>query len=37
MRDLARDYGEQRFEAACAYALPLNITTLRSVTSILAH
>lgn len=37
MRFLARDDGERRFEGACAYALPLNITTLRIVTSILAH
>lgn len=37
MRDLARVHGEARFEAACAYALPLNITALRSITSILAN
>lgn len=36
MRELARDYGHARFESACAYALPLNITTLRSITSVLA-
>jgi len=35
MRELARLYGEPRFEEVCAYALPLNITSLRSVTSIL--
>jgi transposase len=35
MRELARIYGEARFEEACAYALPLNITALRSVDSIL--
>ena len=35
MRDLARDYGEVRFEEVCAYAMPLNITSLRSITSIL--
>jgi hypothetical protein len=35
MRDLARDYGEARFEEVCAYAMPLNITSLRSITSIL--
>lgn len=35
MRDFARLYGDQRFEEACAYALPLNITTLRSMESIL--
>lgn len=35
MRDMARIHGETRFEEVCAYALPLNITTLRSVESIL--
>lgn len=35
LRDLARHYGDERFEQVCAYALPLNITTLRGVTSIL--
>lgn len=35
MRELARTHGDERFEAVCAYALPLNITSLRSVTSIL--
>lgn len=35
MRDLARAYGEGRFEEVCTYALPLNITSLRSITSIL--
>lgn len=37
MRDLARDYGDQRFESACGYALPLNITALRSIISILTN
>lgn len=35
MRDMARLHGEARFEEACTYALPLNITALRSVESIL--
>ena len=35
MRDLARIHGDQRFEEACAYALSLNITALRSLDSIL--
>lgn len=35
MRDMARLHGEARFEEVCAYALPLNITALRSVESIL--
>ena len=35
MRDMARIHGETRFEEVCAYALPLNITALRSVESIL--
>jgi len=35
MRDLASIYGNQRFEEVCAYALPLNITALRSIVSIL--
>ncbi len=35
LRELARHYGDARFEKVCAYALPLNITTLRGVTSIL--
>jgi len=35
MRDLARLHGDARFEEVCAYALLLNITSLRSVTSIL--
>jgi hypothetical protein len=35
MRDLARDYGETRFEEVCTYAMSLNITSLRSITSIL--
>lgn len=36
MRELARTYGAERFEAVCAYALPLNMTSLRNVTSILS-
>lgn len=36
MRDLARTYGIERFEAVCAYALPLNMMSLRNVTSILS-
>lgn len=36
MRELARTYGDQRFEAVCAYALPLNMTSLRNITSILS-
>lgn len=35
MREMARLHGDARFEEACAYALPLNITALRSVESIL--
>lgn len=35
MRELARLYGNERFEEVCAYALPLNMTSLRSITSIL--
>ena len=35
MRELTREYGETRFEEACAYAIPLNITSLRSIASIL--
>ncbi len=35
MRDMARIHGETRFEEVCAYALPLNITALRSIESIL--
>ena len=30
-----RDYGEARFDEVCAYAMPLNSTSLRSITSIL--
>lgn len=37
LRDLARLHGEERFEAVCAYALPLNITALRSIESILRN
>lgn len=37
MRDLARDHGEDRFESVCRYALPLHITSLRSITSILTN
>ncbi|TWO64408.1 IS21 family transposase [Caenimonas sedimenti] len=36
MRELARTYGEERFEAVCSYALPLNMTSLRNITSILS-
>jgi transposase len=36
MRELARTHGEERFEAVCAYALPLNMTSLRNITSILS-
>lgn len=36
MRALARDHSDERFEAVCEYALARNITTLRSVRSILA-
>lgn len=35
MRDMARVHGNERFEQVCAYALPLNITALRSIESIL--
>ena len=35
MRDLARLHGDARFEEVCAYALPLNITALRSISSII--
>jgi len=35
MRDFARAFGEPRFEAVCAYALPLNMTALRRIESIL--
>lgn len=34
LRDLARAYGNQRFEEVCAYALRLNIRTLRALKSI---
>jgi transposase len=34
MRSLAREHGDQRFEEVSAYALPLNITALRSIRSI---
>jgi hypothetical protein len=37
MRDLARDFGEARFESACGYALKSNITSLRAVESILKN
>lgn len=36
LRELARQHGEERFEEACAYALPLNMTSLKNVTSILS-
>lgn len=35
MRELARLYGDERFEEVCRYALPLNIVALRSVESII--
>lgn len=35
LRELARDHGEVRFEEVCAYAVPRNAMTLRSVQSIL--
>lgn len=35
LRELARAHGDARFEEVCAYALPLNITALRSIESIL--
>lgn len=34
LRELAEQYGANRLEEVCAYALPLNITALRSLTSI---
>jgi transposase len=37
MRELARDFGEVRFESACGYALRSNITSLRAVESILKN
>jgi len=37
MRDLARDFGEARFESACGYALKSNIVTLRALESILKN
>lgn len=36
MRELARQHSEARFENVCAYALPRNAKTLRSVESILS-
>ncbi|HQR56454.1 MAG TPA: IS21 family transposase [Burkholderiaceae bacterium] len=35
LRELARLYGDERFEEVCAYALRLNMTSLRSISSIL--
>lgn len=35
MRELARLYGNERFEEVCGYAFPLNIVSLRSVESII--
>jgi hypothetical protein len=35
MRALAREHSDARFEAVCAYALARNITTLRSIRSIM--
>lgn len=37
LRELARDFGEARFESACGYALKSNITSLRAVESILKN
>lgn len=37
MRELARDFGEARFESTCGYALRSNITSLRAVESILKN
>jgi transposase len=37
MRHLADLHGSQRFEEVCAYALPLNLLTLRTVSSIFAQ
>lgn len=37
MRDLARDFGEARFESACNHALKAKITTLRALESILKN
>ncbi len=36
-RELARQYGDTRFEEVCSYAIPLNMTSLKSIKSILAH
>lgn len=35
MRELARVHGDERFEEVCAYAMPLNMTSLKNVESIL--
>jgi hypothetical protein len=35
LRELSTQYGEARLEEVCTYALPLNITALRSLMSIL--
>jgi transposase len=37
LRELAREHGEQRFEEVCVYAVALNMTSLKSVTSILKN
>jgi hypothetical protein len=37
MRELARDFGEARFESACSHALKANITSLRALESILKN
>lgn len=37
LRDLARDFGETRFESACAHALKANVMTLRNMESILRN
>jgi hypothetical protein len=35
LRELAREFGDQRFEEVCAYASKLNMSSLRSIESIL--
>lgn len=37
LRELAREHGEERFEEVCEYAMPLHMTSLKSIKSILAH
>lgn len=36
-RDLAREYGDERFEEVCRYAIPLSMTSMKSIKSILAN